>query len=343
MKPNPLTQSSKYFLLIFVFLLVATSAVQAHEVRPAYFELVEAPDSSIKLLWKQPLMDTLGVAITPRLSSGWLQSPPQAQWQTSTHRIQQWLVRTPHGAIVTQQLDIDGLEKTITNVLVRVRYANGSEITHVINPDYPQWLLPNAEKSGLPVAQYLQLGIEHIWSGIDHLLYVFALILLVRNWRLLLKTITAFTVAHSITLAAATLKIIPVSPSAVEAVIALSIVYVAAELIYARRGAISLALRAPWLIAFAFGLLHGFGFAGALAETGLPADNIPLALLLFNIGIEMGQLSFVAVVLGGLHLLQRTVPRVAHWSTYIAPHVIGSLATFWLIERTLVTFHVISH
>lgn len=340
-----MTRSALHFFAIaFAMIASLTShSALAHEVRPAYFELVEKSSGEITALWKQPLMDTLGVAIAPRLSSGWLDAVPQSEWQTPTHRIQQWTIRTPHAPLERQQLHIDGLDKTITDVLVRIHYANGNEITQLIKAERPQWQIAGAEKSALPVAQYLALGIEHIWTGIDHLLYVLGLILLVGNLRTLLKTITAFTAAHSITLGAATLKIIPVSPAPVEAVIALSILYVAAELVYARRGAIGLAQRAPWLIAFIFGLLHGFGFAGALAETGLPADNIPLALLLFNLGIEAGQLLFVAAVLSALALAKHNWPRVAHALTYAAPHVIGSVAACWFIERTAIAFHLLPH
>ncbi len=329
--------------LVAIALLVLAGIASAHEIRPAYLELIEQPDGGVIALWKQPLMDSFGVAIAPRLSSGWLDQLPRRQWQTSSHRIQEWTVAAPRAPLPGQDLYIEGLDKTITDVLVRIRFASGAELTQLIKPEQPRWQLPAGEKSGLPVASYLALGIEHIWTGIDHLLYVFGLILLVPNWRVLLKTITAFTIAHSITLGAASLKLIPVAAAPVEAVIALSIVYVAVELLNARRGAIGIAQRAPWLIAFAFGLLHGFGFAGALAETGLPADNIPLALLLFNIGIEVGQLAFVATVLALLALGRRYTPSGAQWVVRGAPHAIGSLAAFWLIERTLVAWQVISH
>lgn len=324
-------------------LALLSPVASAHEIRPAYLELLEQPDGAIVALWKQPLMDDVGVAIAPRLSSGWLDTPPRREWRTPSHRVQQWNVPAPRAAIAGQQLRIEGLEKTITDVLVRVHFASGDEVTQLIKPENPQWQLPAAEKAGLPVAQYLALGIEHIWTGIDHLLYVLGLILLVPNWRVLLRTITAFTVAHSITLGAATLNIVPVAAAPVEAVIALSIVYVAVELIHARRGRRGLAQRAPWLIAFAFGLLHGFGFAGALAETGLPPDNIPWALLLFNVGIEVGQLAFVAAVLTLLTVGRRHAPAVAAAFVRGTPHVIGSLAAFWLIERTLVAWQIVSH
>lgn len=338
-----MSRSTPKKFLVAILLLLATGIAFAHEIRPAYFELIEQPDGSVLALWKQPLMNTVGVAIAPRLSSGWLDQQPRRQWQTPSHRIQEWTIAAPRVPLQGQELRIEGLDKTITDVLVRIRFAGGAELTQLIKPDQPQWRLPAGEKSGLPVASYLALGVEHIWTGIDHLLYVFGLILLVPNWRVLLKTITAFTIAHSITLGAASLQLIPVAAAPVEAVIALSIVYVAVELLNARRGAVGIAQRAPWLIAFAFGLLHGFGFAGALAETGLPADNIPLALLLFNIGIEAGQLAFVAAVLTLLALGRRYLPRGAHWVVRGAPHAIGSLAAFWLIERTLVAWRIISH
>lgn len=332
-----------FALIIGTILTLLAHGVSAHEIRPAYFELLERPDGTVTALWKQPLMDTVGVAIAPQLSSGWLDPAPRKQWQTPSHRVQQWTVAAPHAAIAGQQLRIEGLEKTITDVLVRVRFADGEEVTQLIKAENPQWQVPAAGKTGLPVVQYLTLGVEHIWTGIDHLLYVLGLILLVPNWRVLLRTITAFTVAHSITLGAATLKIIPVAAAPVEAVIALSIVYVAAELIHARRGQYGLAQRAPWLIAFAFGLLHGFGFAGALAETGLPQDNIPWALLLFNVGIEIGQLAFVAAVLSVLAFGRRYAPTAAHGFVRATPHVIGSLAAFWLIQRTLVAWQIVPH
>jgi hypothetical protein len=330
-------------LLTAIVLLIAAGFVSAHEIRPAYFELIEQPDGSVLALWKQPLMDTVGIAIAPHLSSGWLDKPPRREWQTPSHRIQEWTIPAPRAPLPDQELRIEGLDKTITDVLVRIRFSGGAEQTQLIKPEQPYWHLPAGEKSGLPVTGYLALGIEHIWTGIDHLLYVLGLILLVPNWRVLLRTITAFTIAHSITLGAAALHWIPVAAAPVEAVIALSIVYVAIELINARRGAIGIAQRAPWVIAFAFGLLHGFGFAGALAETGLPAGNIPLALLLFNIGIEVGQLAFVAVVLALLALGRRHAPRGAQWLVRGVPHAIGSLAAFWLIERTLVAWQIISH
>ena len=200
----------------------------------------------------------------------------------------------------------------------------------------PRATIPAGQSAWAVAATYLKLGVEHILLGVDHLLFVLALILIARNTRELIKAITAFTVAHSITLAGATLGFVHVPPKPVEAAIALSIAFVALEIVRARDGEPGIAARAPWLVAFAFGLLHGFGFAGALSEIGLPAGHIPVALLFFNVGVEIGQLLFVAVVLS-LAALVRLVRRpLPHWAGLVPPYLIGSLAMFWVIQRVSV-------
>jgi hydrogenase/urease accessory protein HupE len=249
--------------------------------------------------------------------------------------IRRWTVAASDAALQGQRLSIEGLQATLTDVLVRIVAGNGTETIHLIKPDEPSWILPSLSKTSLGVPHYLSLGIEHIWTGIDHLLFVLGLMLLATRFRELLKTITAFTVAHSITLAAAALELVNVPPASIEAVIALSIMYLAVELVQFRRGRAGLAHRFPWVIALVFGLLHGFGFAGALSEVGLPEERIPLALLLFNVGIELGQIAFVCGVLLVLRMLASVLPRASERIHWAMPHVIGSLAAFWFIERTL--------
>ena len=184
------------------------------------------------------------------------------------------------------------------------------------------------------VKTYTWLGIEHILLGIDHLLFVLALLLIVNGKRRLLWTITAFTIAHSLTLAGATLGIVQIPQKPVEAVIALSILFLAMEIVHGQRGRPGAAARWPWLVAFVFGLLHGFGFAGALAEVGLPQQAIPLALVFFNVGVELGQLLFVAaVLLLGWLLHQLKQPKLLDRAELVAVYSIGGLASFWLIER----------
>jgi hydrogenase/urease accessory protein HupE len=182
--------------------------------------------------------------------------------------------------------------------------------------------------------RYLALGVEHILLGIDHLLFVLGLLLIVRGPRMLIKTVTAFTVAHSLTLALATLGVVTVPPRPVEAAIALSILFLAVEILHARQGRIGLTYRLPWLVAFAFGLLHGLGFAGALAEIGLPAGEIPLALLFFNLGVEIGQLLFVAAVLSVRFALRRLEVAWPAWAEPLPAYAIGTIACFWFMERT---------
>jgi hydrogenase/urease accessory protein HupE len=247
--------------------------------------------------------------------------------------VKTWRVPAKHAPLAGVTVDIQGLESSITDVLLRVVFADGSELTRVLKPSDPSLTLPGAAAAGVPVREYLQLGFTHIWSGIDHLMYVLGLVLLVRTPKLLLKTITGFTLAHSVSLAAASLGYIHVPAPPVEAVIALSIVYVAVELLRARDGKPGLAARAPWLVSMSIGLLHGLGFAGALSEVGLPSDAIPQALLLFNIGIELGQIVFVALVLAAGHALIRYLPKTTHSLRWVPPYAIGSFASFWVIER----------
>jgi hypothetical protein len=203
-----------------------------------------------------------------------------------------------------------------------------------------------AAPSALEVCRtYLVLGVEHILFGVDHLLFVLALLILVKGWRKLIGTITAFTVAHSITLAAATLGFVHVPSKPVEATIALSIVFVACEIVHRRQGRSELTETWPWIIAFSFGLLHGLGFAGALREVGLPQNAIPLALLFFNVGVELGQLLFISFVMAviavavyGARKLSRsnvTQQSAFAWCENVSAYAIGAVAAFWLIERTL--------
>jgi hypothetical protein len=326
-------------LLYALCALALASVAAAHEVRPAYLEIRENDAGRISILWKQPVMGSMALPLRPVLSSGWLEAEPAAFDRTDAYLARRWLVANPRVPLEGQGLRIEGLERSITDVMVRIEFANGTESLHLIKPESPVLVLPSARHAAPAVAQYLPLGVEHIWLGIDHLLFVLGLTLLVTRrqesrWLLpLLQTITAFTVAHSITLAAAATGAITVPSAPVEAAIALSIVYLAVELVRSP-GATSMMGRRPWVMAFVFGLLHGFGFAGALAEVGLPAERVPLALLFFNLGIELGQLMFVGAVLLLIRALL-ILPRLADGLARSMPHLIGSLAAFWFIERTV--------
>ena len=218
-----------------------------------------------------------------------------------------------------------------------MKLQDGTVTTSLVRPSQP-WIDIQARQSSFEVARlFVVEGIEHILFGYDHLLFVAALMLIVRNWRVLVKTITAFTVAHSITLTFATLGWVALPSGPVEIMIAFSIVLVAAEIVRTERGQTSLATTWPWVVAFAFGLLHGFGFAGALQHLGLPQDDIPLALLCFNVGVEIGQLLFIAAILLAVAALRRIVdvPRKA---VVASAYAIGMVAAFWTLERLHSTF-----
>ena len=327
----------RHSVLLSLLLCLATHA-HAHEVRPGYLELTESGSGDLRIIWRQPISGIYAVPLVPTISTGWLQGEPYSSSRTETSYVREWRIPAPHAELAGATVEVQGLERTITDVLLRVVYANGTEVAQLLNPATPRLRLPSAVKAELPIREYLELGFTHIWSGIDHLLYICGLVLLVRDTRSLVKTITAFTVAHSITLGAAALGYVHVPTAPVEATIALSIAYVAAEVINARDGRESLVRRAPWVMAFGFGLLHGLGFAGALAEVGLPAHAIPLALLLFNAGIEIGQLTFVASLLLSAAALRRVAPTLFSRLSWAPPHAIGSLACFWLIERIQAIF-----
>ena len=260
---------------------------------------------------------------------------PVVSRMTDNAMVQTWRISVAE-PLAGQMVRIDGLASTMTDALVRIEFIDGGEWIGRLTPGAPQATIPARQDGWAVAATYLKLGVEHIMLGIDHLLFVLALILIAPSTRQLILAITAFTVAHSITLAAATLGFVNVPPPPIEAAIALSIAFVAAEIIRAREGKAGIAARAPWVVAFAFGLLHGFGFAGALSEVGLPAGHIPLALLFFNVGVEIGQLLFVAVVLALaalFRLAQRPLPR---WAALAPPYLIGTLAMFWVIQRVSV-------
>ncbi len=273
---------------------------------PAYLAITESAPDVYSVLWKAPAMGELRLAIYPRLPESAVETTPREGAFLNDAYVERWTVRAPAG-FAGETIAIDGLAESRTDVLVRIERLNGETSTARLTPASPSFEVPAASGLRQVAAAYLWLGVEHILFGIDHLLFVLALILLVRGWKRIGLTVTAFTVAHSITLGAATLGFLNVPGPPVEAAIALSIALVAVEIVNSARGRESLAARLPWLVAFAFGLLHGLGFAGALSEVGLPGHAIPVALLFFNIGVELGQLLFIAVVMALFVILRRAL------------------------------------
>ncbi len=318
---------------LFAWLAVlATYPARAHEVRPAYLEFREEAPDVFAVLFKTPMQGELRLALSVSISGVTESLSPVISQARADAMIQTWRVRLP-GAIPGRTVAITGLDKTLSDALLRIEFSDGRSWTQRLTPASPAAIVPDTPTGASVAMTYGILGVEHILTGFDHLLFVFALVLLSRGLRQLFWAVTAFTAAHSITLAAATLGLVHVPQRAIEAVIALSIVFVAAELINMRRGRFGLAARAPWLAAFGFGLLHGFGFAGALSEIGMPPGFIPAALLFFNLGVEAGQLAFVAVVLVAAGALRRLPRPLPNWAPLVPPYLIGSLAMFWVIQR----------
>jgi hypothetical protein len=241
------------------------------------------------------------------------------------------------GGLTGGTIHIAGLTATTTDVLVRMERLDGTTQVTRLTPSAPSFVVEAAPRAIQVAATYLKLGLEHILLGIDHLLFVLALLILVKGTRRLVATVTAFTIAHSLTLAGATLGFVHVPGPPVEAAIALSIVFVASEIMHSRQGRAGLTERFPWVVAFAFGLLHGLGFAGALSEVGLPQSAIPVALLCFNVGVELGQLLFIAtvIVIIGIarQIMRRSERSQPAWAWRVPPYVIGSIAAFWIIQR----------
>jgi hydrogenase/urease accessory protein HupE len=334
---------NRFRLFFAVLAVLLAQPALSDELRPGYLEMRQTGPGTYNLLFKIPARgEDLRLAIYVKLPDDTQDAtPPRAAFSDGAY-VERRTIRRD-GGLVGQPVAIEGLSATSTDVLVRIESLAGAIQTERLSPTKTSFIIQAVPGAGEVAATYLRLGVEHILFGFDHLLFVLALVILVRDWRRVALTVTAFTVAHSITLAAATLGLVNVPGPPIEAAIALSIVLVAVEIVNARRGTPSMAARRPWLVAFCFGLLHGFGFAGALAEVGLPHHAIPIALLFFNLGVEIGQLAFVAAVLsaGGMFrralayrleaaLVQPTVNRL----DVIAAYVIGAVAAYWLIERT---------
>ncbi len=313
-------------------LLLCSTAPRAfgHEVRPAYLEINELGDGELELVWKQPLRDGMRLRIDPVLPALCTRVSAAAPDVSAGAAVERSRWRCPAG-IEGQTIAVAGLERTLTDALVQVRFADGERVSHILRPDARSW---RVTRGGAPAWSYLRLGVEHLLFGFDHILFVIGLLFLVRRPLALVQVITSFTVAHSITLALSSLGVVRLRPAPVEAAIALSILYLAVELMRPEApDAPSWTRRFPWSIAFGFGLLHGFGFAGALAEIGLPHGARSLALLLFNVGVELGQLVVVAVVLVVAATVRAAALRVPAALVQAPVILMGAVSAYWLIER----------
>jgi len=326
MRPSPI-------LFILALIGVFPATLSAHEVRPAYLQLHQRSEDTYDVLWKVPALgDTMRLSLYvqfPQACSN--RQEPRGLFANNAYT-EQWSVQC-RGGLAGSTIHIEGLTATLTDVLVRVERLDGSsQVTRVMSSS-PSFVFETMPRHFEVARTYLLLGIEHILTGIDHLLFVSGLLLLVTGTRRLLLTVSAFTLSHTVTLTLATLGFVHVSPAPVEAVIALSILFVAWEVLRKDSNPNGLAQRKPWLVAFSFGLLHGLGFAGGLSAAGLPTAHIPLALGFFSAGVEVGHFSFVGSALLIIGALRRWLSRLPRWSWRIPPFAIGSCASFWLIAR----------
>ena len=330
------------------FCCIGASLLQAHEVRPAYLEINESRPGTYSVYWKVPHKAGFQLAIDPIFPAEFKPTAHATKSLESDAVIAQWIVASEsNSSLAGHALKIDGLDSTLTDVLVRVGFLDGKKVTVRLTASNPEFTVPESPTIWMVAWTYFVIGVEHIIFGIDHLLFVLALLLIVSDPWKLVKTVTAFTIAHSLTLILATLDLFKLPGPPVEALIALSIVLVAHEVIRKLQGNESMTERNPWLVAFAFGLLHGFGFAGALSEVGLPPGDIPMALLTFNLGVEAGQLMFILIV---VLLVKATIsvytkatnsdpndlPEwISIWPRVVVTYGIGVLAAFWFVERVI--------
>lgn len=321
-------------LLVLASLLVQIVPVAAHELRPGYLEIRQENVERYSIRFKVPALGDMRLGLHVRLPADCLNLEPPRSERASGGIIDHLHVSCS-GGIDGREIAIDGLATTYTDVIVRASRSDGTVQSVRLTPDRPSFKMVVSPDWIETVRTYFLLGVEHILGGIDHLMFVLALMLLIHDRWTLLKTITAFTIAHSITLAAAALNWMQVPQAPVEAVIALSICFAAAEVVRLEHGEFDLANRVPWLMAFAFGLLHGFGFGGALKEIGLPQSDVPLALLAFNLGVEAGQLLFVGAVLALAALVDRLLTVRLPWLRNMTAYAIGSVAAVWVIQRAI--------
>ena len=322
--------------LVAVVALTCVSAATAHEVRPAYLRVANAPaalgDHRYDFLWRVPTGAPIPLTIFVVEPDNCRPEGQILRWNDAGYAAARWVSHCADG-LAGGTITIGDLDAAVIDVLARYERDNGTTQVARMTPTSTSFVVTESESQWQVAGTYFVLGVEHILFGIDHLLFVLALLLIVDGLRKLIWTVTAFTASHSITLAAAALGFVHVPQQPVEAVIALSIVFVASEIMHWRQGKPGLTRRRPWVVAFAFGLLHGLGFAGALSEIGLPEHAIPVSLLFFNVGVEAGQLLFVAAALLTATLLARLRPP--EWTWRVVVYGIGSIAAFWTIERTI--------
>jgi hypothetical protein len=339
-KPGGIKNWCKQFACALLILLACPITLFADEFRPVLLEVTEREGGWVDVTWKVPMLGTRVLALTPALPEFFEPVGPGSGRPVSGAWVVYGTYRTGDKALTGATLKIDGLAAVPTDVVVRIALLDGTEHSAILRGGNNAFTIPEQATRMELAVSYWRMGTIHILEGFDHLLFLLTLLLIVAGIWPLLKTVTAFTVAHSLTLGLATLGVVHVPQAPTEAVISLSIVLLAVEVVRKYAGVLTLSERYPWLIAFTFGLVHGVGFAGALSEIGVPQNEVPLALLMFNVGVETGQVMFVVAVsllLAGLHKLHSRTALVVGRA---APYAIGGVAAFWTIERIVSSYSV---
>jgi hydrogenase/urease accessory protein HupE len=322
-------------LLALLAALAAAPPAAAHRLAPSLLALREEPGGRFELRFKMPLVQPLGTELRPELPAHCRAVEPAASESDETSATLRARFDCGPRGLVGERLRVAGLDASQTDALVRVELADGRALRGVLSSDVDGFEIPARADAARVFASYLRMGVEHILGGLDHLLFVLGLVLLVAGGRALVATVTSFTLGHSLTLSLAVLGFVRFPSRLAELAIAASILVLALELAREPAARPTLLRRHPGGMACLFGLLHGFGFAGALSEVGLPAGEIPAALLAFNLGIELGQLAFVLAVLGLRRALRPALARAPGALARAPAYAIGSLAAYWCFQRAV--------
>lgn len=320
-------------VMIAALLVVAAEGAYSHPLSPSLLEIRLTSDGTAEISWTTPALRPMGTEIRPVLPPHCHPhgEPPVVQAERD-RIIQRWGVDCSPQGLVGHRLGVEGLGSAKTDALLRLTLSDGRTVRAVLRASDPFITVPPGQ-SRLDVGRgYLSLGVTHIMTGWDHLMFVFGLLLLVRGVGLLIKTVTAFTIGHSITVSLTVLGYVPVSPRPIDVAIAFSIFLLAVEL-SRESPKPTLMRRFPWLITGLFGLLHGAGFAAALTQVGMPQNEIPLALLSFNIGIEVGQILFIFVIQAARLFFRRALSALPRWVEWAPVYTIGCLSVYWCLER----------
>jgi hydrogenase/urease accessory protein HupE len=324
-------------LLILLFSVVGfVPFAYSHESQPGTLELRQVANDRYEVIWRAPIYFGRPHPARLELPDHWKTVVEPTERLLADSQVFRRVVTVGEKGVEGSVIRFPGLERTVTDVFVRMNRLDGTTMTAVVRPTKPYAQLRGERTWHTTAAEYIGLGFHHILQGVDHLLFVLGLLLIVKGRMTLLKTVTAFTVSHSITLAIATLGYARAPLPPLNAAIALSILFLGPEVVRSWRGETSLTIRYPWVVAFLFGLLHGFGFASGLSTTGMPKAELPLALLFFNVGVELGQLTFVALAVGlerSFRLLEVRWPRVVE---ALPGYAVGSLGAYWTIQRTVI-------